>query len=258
MLPQNHKLGNLTLLFLVFVSFFGLILAVLLALHLPLSHEDFVWRKPLVGSAFGAVCVLGILAVFFPNRCSGFFDVGKQEKSHNRFFGFKRSQSISHITTLTLRGHHPLCGCFSAHVFHLGDRMLCATCSGLFIGALIVLAGVVVYFFGNWQMGQNAFLTVLVGVVGVVLGLLQSPLSILQNSVIRLFSSAFFAVGTFLILVGIEELAHSTSVDLFLVVLSVFWLATRISLSQWDHEQICSQCTLDFCSLQNDTQKREV
>jgi len=243
MASLNHKLRNLTLLFLILVSFFGLILAVLLALYPPILERDFVWRKPVVGSALGAVCVFGILAVFFPNTCS-------------RFFGIKQSATISHTTASTLRGHHPMCEHFSAHVFRLGDRMLCATCSGLFLGALIALVGLALFFFGNWQMGQTAFVAVLVGVVGVIFGLLQSPLPMLQNSVIRLFSSAFFVVGTFLILEGVEELAHSVSIDLFLVVLSVFWLLTRISLSQWDHERVCSKCTLDSCSLQNDSQKK--
>jgi len=238
MASPNHKLRYLTLVFLVSVSFFGLILAVFLTFHPPISEEDFVWRKPVVGSAFGAVCVLGILAVFFPNLCS-------------RFFGFKRSSSTSHTITSTLLGHHPVCGRFSTHVFRLGDRMFCATCSGLFLGALIVLVGLAFYFFGNWQIGQLAFPAVLVSAAAVVFGLLQSPLPILQNSIIRLFSSTFFVAGTFLILVGMEELAHSVSVDLFLILLSVFWLVTRISLSQWDHERICSKCTLDSCYLTN-------
>jgi len=253
MSTPKHKLHNFTLLFLVWVSFFGLILTVLLAVYPPNSKEDFVWRKPVVGSAFGVVCVLGILAVFFPNTCSRFFDIRKPEKSQNRFLGFKRKVSISHSTSSTLHGHHPTCGHFSSHVFRIGGRMFCATCSGLLLGALIALAGIGMYFFGSWQMGQNAFLSVLVGAVGVVLGLLQSPLPILQKGVIRLFSSTFFVVGTFLILVSIEELAHNTSVDLFFVALSVLWLATRISLSQWDHERICSKCPLDSCGLQNTT-----
>jgi len=248
MASPNRKLHNLTLLFLVSVSFFGVILAVVLAFYPPISQENFVWRKPLVGSTYGLVCVLGILAVFFPKTCSRFFDVGKREKSQNRFFGFKRSVSISHMPSSTLRGHHPPCGRFSVHVLRLSGRLFCATCSGLFLGALIVLIGVALYFFGNLQMEQNAFLAVLVGAFGVILGLLQSPLPTLQNSILRLFSSAFFVVGTFLILVGIEELAHNTSVDLFLIVLSVFWLMTRIALSQWDHERICSKCALDSCS----------
>jgi len=238
-----RKLRNPTLLFLVSVSLFGLILAVLLAFYPPISQENFPWRKPLVGSTYSVVCVLGILAVFFPKTCSRFFDVGKREKHQNRFFGFKLG-----MPTSTLRGHHPQCGRFSAHVLHLSGRLFCATCSGLFLGALIVLVGVTLFFFGNWQIEQNASLAVLVGAGGVILGLLQSPLPILQNSVIRLLSSGFFVVGMFLILIGNEELAHSTSVDLFFVALSVFWLLTRISLSQWDHEQICSKCTLDSCS----------
>jgi len=246
----NRKLGNptLTLLFLISISFFGLILTILLALHPPISQENFVWRKTLVGSTYSVVCVLGILAVFFPTKCSRFFDVGKRDKHPNRFFGFKLGGSISRTPSSTLRGHHPQCGRFSVHVFRLGSRMFCATCSGLFLGALFVLVGVVLYFFGNLQMEQNALLAVLVGAFGVILGLLQSLLSILQNSIIRLFSSAFFVVGTFLILIGNEELAHNTSVDLFLIVLSVLWLMTRISLSQWDHERICSKCILDSCS----------
>jgi len=253
MSSPNHKLHISTLPFLVSVSFFGLILTVLLALYPPILQENFVWRKPLVGSTYSVVCVLGILAVFFPKTCSTFFDFGKQEKRQNRFFGFKRNKSISYTAASTLRGHHPVCGGFSAHVFRLGGKLFCATCSGLSLGALIALVGVTLFFFGNWQMGQNAFLMILVGAVGVVLGLLQSPLPTLQNSVIRLFSSTFFVVGTFLILIGNEELAHNTSVDLFFVALSVFWLLTRISLSQWDHERICSKCTLDSCSFANET-----
>ena len=247
MSPPNHKLGNPTLLFMVSVSFFGLILAAFFAIHPPISQEDFVWRKLVVGSTFGSVCMLGILAVFFPNLCSRFVGVGKREKQ-NSFHGSKRSVSISHNTAPGLRGHHPLCRRFSSHVFRINGGMFCATCSGLFLGALIVLAGIGAYFFKDWHVGQNAFLAVLIGVAGVFLGLLQSPLHIFQSSVIRLFSGIFFVVGTFLILVGIEELTHNTSVDLFFVALSVFWLMTRISLSQWNHQRICSKCTLTSCS----------
>jgi len=235
MASPSLKLGKITLLFfMVSVSFFGLILSILLALNPPISQPDFVWRKTIIGLSFGTVCVLGMIAVLFPNPCSRVFQ--------------KPSASISHSTSSSLRGHHPLCGRFSAHVFQLGDRFFCAACSGLFLGALIVLFATGLYFFGSLPMEQNASLMVFVGALGVVLGLLQSPLPMLQNSAIRFFTSIFFVVGTFLILAGNEELAHNTSVDFFLIVLSVFWLATRIMLSQWDHERICSNCTLETCS----------
>jgi len=107
--------------------------------------------------------------------------------------------------------------------------------------------GVVVYFFGSWHIGQNAIVAVAVGAVGVALGLIQSPLPVLQTGVMRLFSGAFFVAGAFLVLLGIEELTHSFSLDLFVVALSILWLATKISLSQWDHERICSRCTSEPC-----------
>jgi hypothetical protein len=51
-----------------------------------------------------------------------------------------------------------------------------------------------------------------------------------------------FVLGGFLILVGMDELTGSLFVDLFSIALIVFWLFTRILLSQWDHWKICRKC----------------
>jgi hypothetical protein len=114
---------------------------------------------------------------------------------------------------------------------------------------LVALVGVAVYFFGNWQIGQHAFWVVWVGVLGVTLGLLQSPLLKIQRSSVRVFSGALLAIGTLLILVVVDELARNFFLDVFLVFLTVFWLTTRISLSQWEHEKICSRCSSASCEL---------
>jgi hypothetical protein len=217
------------------VSLFGLILSVLFAVSPQVSQESFVWRKPLVGSAFAAVCILGILAVLFPKTCSKPFAAGTKRK--------RLGPQVSHATSSDLRGHHPQCVHFSGHVFAVGERVFCATCSGLFLGALLALVGDGAYFFGDWRFGQNAVLVVAVGAVGVAVGLLQSSLPIIQKGVMRLFTGAFFVAGAFLILLGIEESTRSVSLDLFVVALSILCLATKISLSQWDHERICSRCT---------------
>ena len=250
MSTPNHKPANVALLFLTSVSFFGLILAALLTVNPAISQEDFVWRKPVVGSIFASVCVLGSLAVFFPNACSRGFNFGKGQKRRGWFsFSFKRGFATSKSDSSVLRGHHPTCDRFSSHVFNLDGRTYCATCSGLFLGALLALVGVVVYFFGNWQNGQHAFWVVWVGVLGVTLGLLQSPLLKIQRSSVRVFSSALLAIGTLLILVVVDELARNFFLDVFLVFLTVFWLTTRISLSQWEHEKICSTCSSASCEL---------
>jgi len=188
--------------------------------------------------------------VLFPNVCSRFFVSRRQERqAHSQAF---------HGAASTLLGHHPQCSGYSGHVFTLGRKVFCATCSGLLLGAVLALVGVCVFFFGGWEITQNAVAAVVVGVVGVALGLVQSPLPVLQGrGAVRLFTSVFFVVGAFLILLGVEELAHNVSLDFFVVALSVFWLVTRISFSSWDHERICFRCRSESCEFRKDLWKKD-
>jgi len=224
---------NSYLCFLMTVSFFGVFLVGMLASHpSTMQNEDFLWRKTIIGSIFGLICVLGILAAFHPN-CLRIIKLGKEEK---------HEPSIFRQSSFAVHGHHPNCGKFSTHTFQIGNKMFCASCMGLLFGAVTSLLGIVAYFFNGWHIGQGSLFLIIAGILGVVFGLLQFPLLKNRRSFLRFFLNAFFVLGTFLILIGIDTLVRSLSVDLFLVVLSVFWLFTRISLSQWDHERICQAC----------------
>jgi len=239
---------NLFSTYLVAVSLFGLFLAGILAFYPPVVGESFLWRKPIVGSIFGSICILGILAAFFPKKCSGVFDFRRGEKgsrSHLNHFA-------SHGASLTVKGHHPDCESFSAHVFRVGSRTFCTSCTGLLLGGLSALAGTILYFFSNWRVEQGSSLLVWVGILGVGFGLFQFTF----RGIVRLFLNAFFVFGAFLILTGVDELVRNVKVDLFLIALALFWLFTRISLSQWDHKRICYACRVATCEIV-DTKKRE-
>ena len=233
--------------FLIGVSFFGLSLAGMLAFYPPIVRDSFPWRKPAIGSVFGSICILGILAVVFPKQCSGIFDFGKEER------GGRPSVSTFafHGTPSAVQGHHPDCENFSAHVFRIGDRTFCTACTGLLLGGLLALFGTVLYFFSNWQVEQSSSLMVWMGILGVGFGFFQFKF----RAFARLFLNTSFVLGAFLILVGADELAGSVTVDLFLVALTLFWLFTRISLSQWDHRRICYACEVATCEFA-DTRKR--
>jgi len=224
--------------YLVIMSFLGLFLVGMLMVYPPIVHENLLWRKPLIGSIFGLICVFGILAVFSPTWCSRVFDFGK-EKPCRPFL----SKFASHEASSTLKGHHPDCGNFAAHVVRIGDKIFCAACTGLLLGGLLALVGTLLYFFTNWRVEPSSSLIVWMGVLGVGFGLFQFKF----RSFVRLFLNIFFVLGTFFILIGIDKLVHSVAVDLFLVALTLFWLFTRISLSQWDHERICYTCKVDAC-----------
>ena len=47
--------------------------------------------------------------------------------------------------------------------------------------------------------------------------------------------------GFALLLVVVDEIG-SLELDLIFIGLCVFWMFTRIQLSSWDHERICSGC----------------
>jgi hypothetical protein len=234
--------------YLVITSFVGLFLAAMLTVYPPRAHENFPWRKPLIGSIFGLICIFGILAVFFPMWCSRIFDLRK--KPSRPYLG----KFASHGASLTLQGHHPDCGNFDAHVFRIGEKTFCAACTGLLLGGLLALVGTFLYFFCNWSFGHSSSSIVWIGVLGVGFGLFQFRF----RSFVRLFLNIFFVLGTFFILIGVDELVNSVNVDLFLVALTLFWLFTRISLSQWDHERICYACKVVACEFRNRKKESEL
>jgi hypothetical protein len=239
MLKLNRKFASLTLLFLIAVSFFGLVLAVVFVVNPPEAQDDYALRKPVVGSALAVVCVLGIFAVLYPASCAGIIGFKNQSKTVH---SFNRSR------VKVLRGHHATCKPYSTHVMKIGNRVFCASCSGLFVGAVIVLVCIGLFFFLGLHIGGEPFVPVLVGVVGVAAALFYPVVPVrFQNGFTRFFVGVLLAVGSFLIVAGVEEVSKSLSVDLFFVALSVLWLATKTSLSQWEHRRICARCSLVSC-----------
>jgi hypothetical protein len=239
----NSKPRNLTLLFLVSVSIFGLLLSIVFTVYPPKLEDNFALRNVTVGLAFAVVCILGILAALRPSSCSEILNFEKRDRNE---------YSSRRVHESALRGHHPMCERYSPHVLCVGDRRFCATCSGLLVGAIVVLVGIGMYFFGNLQIGEKPFILVLMGEVGVVLGLFYPFMPEFRNGFARFFASILFAVGSFLILVSMDEAVANTSIDLFFVALSVQWIFTRLSLSQWEHQRTCSQCSLESCIAQKE------
>ncbi|MBS7638359.1 hypothetical protein KEJ49_05700 [Candidatus Bathyarchaeota archaeon] len=50
-------------------------------------------------------------------------------------------------SAFSIKGHHPDCGRFKAHTINIFGRALCAACTGLLLGALLILPGGILYFF---------------------------------------------------------------------------------------------------------------
>lgn len=238
---RTHR--NFATIFFLTFSFLGLILIALFGNVAPTTQNEVSWRKPLVGTVFSIVCVLGILAGAFPSKCSKTFHFRRTKQK-----GFAHESSGS-PEKYAFRGHHPNCGSFGAHVFRVGNRIFCAGCVGLILGAVLSLFGVILYFFANLPFWLNHFLAFWIGLMGVSCGLLQYHLFYWGKSSIHLSVNTFFIFGIFLLLVGVDAVTQNVIVDFYLVALSIFWLYTRILLSQLDHKKICTACLMEECRI---------
>lgn len=219
------------------LSIIGATLVLPIAVYKPSFQGDLTSRKQLIGSILVLICLSGILAVFSPEKCSKTF--------HNRRKGKPSALTVeglgSYLVRAQIRGHHPNCGSFDAHLICLNGRVLCAACTGLFFGGVLVLLGTAFYFFLEADfLGKLGLWGVLVGQIGVVLGFFQFRF----KGFIRSFLNAFFVVACFLMLVGADALAENLLVDLYVTCLITFWLFTRILISKWDHSLICRRCRL--------------
>jgi len=226
--------SNFILAFTVIVSVFGSFTILMLGLHPPKIGPDFFWRKPLIGSIFTLICISGIIAGLSPQHCTHTFRSLRTKKTPSS----DNNSSVSQKMSIAFKGHHPDCRGYSNHVIRVNEHVLCAACIGLLLGAFTALAGTFAYFVGGWKLGQASLPALLLGQAGIFFGLVQ----IKFRGYSRLIVNGFFVLAAFLTLVGIDELAENVFIDLYVLALIVFWLMTRILISQWDYWKICQTC----------------
>jgi hypothetical protein len=233
------------LLFLLFVSFSTLCLLVVLTITTPRVVDDFAWRRPLTGSIFSLLCVLGMVAVFFPQHCAR-----RPQKealySEDSYLTLQKEpylQKSSFVGGLTLTyGHHPSCDRYRQHEFVLGKKTLCSACLGLFCGALISLTGAWYVFLLHGPYGLPDGIAFALGIVAITVGLAAYVIADPLGPVRRFCFNALMIIGMFLALVGIDGRVQSIALNALLIGFFIFVLFTRIFLSQDKHERICAAC----------------
>jgi len=218
-------------------SVFGMLVIVVLAMNPPISDFNIAWRRPLVGSLFTALCMIGIIAAFLPQTCSAALD--HHGPKNQTVDAQKRPDK-----KVTRRAHHPDCGRFASHTVRICNKTGCAACLGLAIGASIALAGTAMYFFFGVDLVQANLNVLFAGQIAVAFGLGQFKL----RGFTRLVLNSIFVLGAFFTLVEIDTFTENVIADIYLLAIIVVWIFTRILLSQWDHDRICRACT-ERCSM---------
>ncbi len=216
--------------FVFLVSIFGLSISVALLGNPASASEDPTNRRVIIALVYDCVCVAGILAALFPLPCSG--AVGPR-----RSLAEGREDIQRRITKILgirfLHGHHPVKPELAVHELLIGGKSYCATCYGLLSGAVLSLTVVTVFASSSWIGWAGSGLVLFVyyaGVAAVILGLTQT-LVLRLGARARFAAAMAFVVGTSLMLVATDLLTADFAADFFVVLLAVFWLLSRISLS---------------------------
>ncbi|MGZ4936970.1 MAG: hypothetical protein ACXV4C_10545 [Halobacteriota archaeon] len=209
----------------------------------PPVQDGLAWRQPLTGSLFALLCILGMIAVFFPQRCarrSSVYPNSHHKASLHRQDSLQATSSIAGITVT--HGHHPRCERYRQHEFRLGEKTLCSACLGLFTGALISLAAACYIFLLQRPFDPPYGLASVVGALGVMIGVVSYVVTKTQGPAGRFFINAFMIVGMLLALIGADRSSQSLALNVLLISTCMLALFTRILLSQDRHDQICRTC----------------
>lgn len=229
---------------LLFISVLGLCFIAILTFGAKVAGTGYPWKKPLIGSIFGSICILGTLSAFFPSECTHILHLKKKNRGQT---ADESEPKTLGGTSPQFLGHHPDCGNFSAHVFLIGDRSVCAGCAGLALGAMVSLLGTFLYFFTNLFPTEAYSSIFWAGFMGVICGLLQYHLFRVERSFVHMLLNFIFVLGALLLLVGADAIANSLPLAIYILALDVFWIYTRIELSRWDHQIVCGDCGLQTC-----------
>ncbi|MFX0168899.1 MAG: hypothetical protein ACFE89_06000 [Candidatus Hodarchaeota archaeon] len=228
-----------------FISIAGLALLPLLLINPP-PTIIVPWQTQLIGAGFGLICVLGIIAGVSPTHCSRPFRT-RREKT-------KVPDSEQHAQAeleLHKRGHHPTCQHYSGHIMVWGSRTFCAGCTGLVTGALIALFGTILFFFFSWQF-LDPIPIFWVGFLLVAFGLLQHMLYQflgVNHGVVRFAMNILFVLGPLMLLASLVQITNNLVLALYLLLLTLYWIFTRIVMSRRSHTIICASCANTDCLL---------
>ncbi len=228
---------------LVFYSLSLLALSLLAVLALTAQPVGVLVQKWTIGAAFGAICILGIVAGVSPARCNQLFLHVPTTANRHREESPPRGK-----TRPSFIGHHPDCGSYSSHVLCIGDRVCCAGCIGLVVGASIALIGTGAYVLLPSVPSPLVLGLFWSGLVGVTLGLFQYEL-FMNKASIHFSLNVVFVVGAFLLFIGSTEMNGSLSTSVYFLLVVLFLIMVRTTLSRLEHERICTVCKSESCSM---------
>ena len=202
-----------------------------------------VLPKEVAITVFMGICFLGGLAALLPSKSKVTLHRQADDQSQLKKVGAIRDDQRA----IVYEGHHPSCGRFRTHVLKIRNKVYCAGCSGLLTGALIAILGSLAYAVNAFAVHEGAVFVFWFGFSAVLLGLLQYAKPLMSVSWFHFILNVLFVAGSLFILIGVIETNGTVVVEMYFLVTTMYWILTRIVLSNLEHQKICAMCTSSLC-----------
>ncbi len=229
---MNNK--NLRIYYLILSAIGASLISLIILLSLLSSPNIMTIHMPdklAIGIIFILSCLFGICVAIKPNLIG----ISSKRGSHDG----------GHLQTIMMeyRGHHPDCEQFRSHTIKIENKILCAGCSGLVMGSVISIVLMSVYIVFHKEIPQTILpVFVIFGMVLIALNYIEIVIPG-RKAHFHLISNCFLVISFFFIIIGIFHLTGSIIYGIFVVIISFLWLDTRIQLSNWDHFEVCKNCS---------------
>jgi hypothetical protein len=205
-----------------------------------IEEVEFV-DKLIIGLLFIISCIIGISLTIKPN----WIGICIEQRIHgtDNPLPKKVTKLKSKVRTIKHQGHHPNCDQFRSHTLEINNKVLCAGCTGLAIGAGISIFLVSCYLVFPYKIPK------IFDILGFSLGMIFITVNFAQvifphkNPQLHLVSNTLLVTGFLLIVISLLQSSGKVIFGIFGIMVSMLWLDTRIMLSKWNHELICNYCT---------------
>jgi hypothetical protein len=183
---------------------------------------------------FSAICILGGMATLLPHKCSPYVTLS-EKLAVSRYSDFG--------TIRIVHGHHPVCDFFEDHEFRIREKIFCSSCMGLLTGSIISFLLATLRFIFKLKLPD---IFGFISLIFIISGLFYIPLKKVKPLSRFIINSLFVIAFSFLLIVVDKQ--NNFFLDLIIICLSIFWMMTRIQLSRWSYDNICTSCEQECLS----------
>jgi hypothetical protein len=223
----SHHTRHAYAVFVLLVSILGLVISTSILERTTHPPTELGGARILVWFSYGFICLVGILSVFLPGPCSRTVGIRRSPEEHLEGYSVRATRVFG---VFLLHGHHsPSEDIGATRELQFRGKNFCASCFGLLTGAIVSLIAISVYLLSGWKDGYLAWFVYFLGVTAVALGFASTLLEMGART--KFLLGIIFIAGTSFMLIASDAVAASLTADFLVMLLAVFWLLSRISLS---------------------------